>query len=220
MSLKILLVGINARYTHSNLAIRYLRNAIHDLNYEVEIAEYSINQHLLDILQNIYFRKPDVIGFSVYIWNSELLKHLLPEIKKILPECKLILGGPEVSYNHEEWISAFSTVDNIITGHGEAGFRFMAENNFLWNDKIISKPNPLFSEIPFPFFEADFLELEHKYIYYESSRGCSFRCSYCLSSRSDQKLEFRSIEQVKTELNWLLQKKNEDHQIRGSHLQH
>ncbi|MCF7867168.1 MAG: DUF4080 domain-containing protein [Candidatus Cloacimonetes bacterium] len=206
MKTKILLIGINARYTHSNLAIRYLRNSIQNLNFETQIVEYSINQNSLDILQDIYFRKPDIIAFSVYIWNSELIKILLPEIKKILAECKLILGGPEVSFNSQEWLKNFPQIDYIITGYGEAGFRFLAENDFESDQKIISKLNQHFNQIPFPYLEEDFPEMEHKYIYYESSRGCSFKCSYCLSSRSDQKLEFRSLEQVKTELNWLLER--------------
>ncbi len=206
MKIKILLIGINARYTHSNLAIRYLRNSILDLDYETEIAEYSINQLRLDILQDIFFRKPNVIAFSVYIWNSELVKTLLPETRKILPNCKLILGGPEVSFNAQEWLNDFPQIDHIITGQAEAGFRWLAENMFKTNEKIISKSNPHFCKIAFPYLEADFPQLNHKYIYYESSRGCSFKCSYCLSSRNDQKLEFRDVEQAKTELNWLLDK--------------
>jgi radical SAM superfamily enzyme YgiQ (UPF0313 family) len=206
MSLKILLVGINARYTHSNLAIRYLRNALPPKNYEVDIAEFSINQNPLDILQDIYSRKPDVICLSVYIWNSDLIKKMLPDLKNIFPKSRLILGGPEVSYNPQIWIDNYPQIDQIIKGHGEAGLSFLAESNFTWQDKIIYKSNPKFSELPFPYLESDFPELEHKYIYYESSRGCSFRCSYCLSSRSDQKLEFRSIEQVKEELGWLLKR--------------
>jgi len=206
MSFKILLVSINARYTHSNLAVRYVRNSISDLNHLVEIAEFSINQNSLDILKNIYSHKPDVIGFSVYIWNTNLIKILLPEIKKFLPDCRLILGGPEVSYYPLRWIENFPEIDHIVRGHGEAGFHKLAESNFQAADKIVSILNPLFSEISFPYLETDFPELEHKYIYYESSRGCSFRCSYCLSSRSDQKLELRHVKQIKEELCWLLKK--------------
>lgn len=203
---KILLIGINARYTHSNLAIRYLRNSIQDLDFETAIAEYSINQTELDILQDIYLRKPEIIAFSVYIWNSELIRKLLPEIKKLLPNSKLILGGPQVSYNQQKWLNNFNQIDHIIAGSGEAGFIFLAKNNFKYEQKLISRSNLHFSQIPFPYLENDFPEMKHKYIYYESSRGCSFKCSYCLSSRSDQKLEFRNIEQVERELNWLLNK--------------
>ena len=204
MSRHLLLIGINARYTHSNLAIRYLREIISELNFSTNIAEYSINQPTWEIMQNIYRRQPQVIAFSVYIWNAELIRQLIPDLKKILPDCRLIVGGPEVSYNAAEWLHTLPEIDFLIKGHGEAGFRFLAENDFIWQEREIFQPNPPFSELPFPYSEADFPALEHKYIYYESSRGCSFRCSYCLSSRSDQKLEFRNLEQVKSELEWLL----------------
>jgi radical SAM superfamily enzyme YgiQ (UPF0313 family) len=206
MKTKILLIGINARFTHSNPAIRYIRNAVSDMDYDVLIKEYSINQSSLEILQSIYAQIPDIIAISVYIWNSDLVKKLLPDIKKILTHSKLILGGPEVNYVAQNWITAFPEIDCIISGYGESAFRRLAEDKFKTKKKIISQPNPPFRDIPFPYVDDDFPILNKKYIYYESSRGCSFRCSYCLSSRMDQKLEFRDIEQVKRELNWLLEK--------------
>ena len=99
---KILLLGINARFTHSNLAIRYLRNYISDLPFKIVLKEVTIKYSLLEILAIIHEEKPEIIGISVYIWNSDIVKKLLPEIKKILPESQLILGGPEVSYNPEQ----------------------------------------------------------------------------------------------------------------------
>jgi len=201
---KLLLVGINARFTHSNLALRYLRNSITELDIQPEIVEFSINQNLLDILEQINSKEPEVIAFSVYIWNTEIIKDLLLEISKILPNSKVVLGGPEVSYNPEEWFENFPVIHYIITGSGEAGFKFLLENNLKVPEKIISKKNPHFSQIAFPYLAADFPQIKDKYIYYESSRGCSFKCSYCLSSRADQALEIREIETVKKELKFLI----------------
>ncbi len=204
---KLVLAGINARFTHSNLALYYLRNYIKDLRYEVCLLEFSINQYGLDILRHLFENKPDIIAFSVYIWNSAIIKSLIPEIKKILPECKIILGGPEVSYNAPNWLTGFPEIDFIVCGTGEAGFYYVLEHEFRLSDKIISIRNPSFSKIPFPYSERDFPELNKKYIYYESSRGCPYKCSYCLSSRNDQQLEFRDIEMVKKELLYLIEKK-------------
>ena len=201
---KLLLVGINARYTHLNLAIRYLRNHINDLEYKTEIIEFSINQNILEILEQIAYNKPEILAFSVYIWNTDLVRILLPEIKNILPDSKIIMGGPEVSYNPKEWLKEFPEIDFIICGAGETGFRYLLENNLAISNAIIRRKNPHFSEIPFPYLPSDFPEIKNKYIYYESSRGCSFKCSYCLSSRSDQALEFRDIENVKKELAFLI----------------
>ncbi|MDA3812892.1 MAG: DUF4080 domain-containing protein, partial [Candidatus Cloacimonetes bacterium] len=201
---KLLLVGINARYTHSNLALRYLRNFVDDLEHKTEILEFSINQDMLAILEQITRVRPEFIALSVYIWNTDIIYSLLPEIKKILPDSKIILGGPEVSYNPEEWLSKFSEIDYIVCGAGEAGLRYLLENGLQIGNQIIRKKNPHFSEIPFAYLPSDFPEIKNKYIYYESSRGCSFKCSYCLSSRSDQTLEFRDLENVRKELAFII----------------
>ena len=204
---KLLFVGINARYTHSNLALRYLRNSVDDLKYITEILEFSINQDMLGILEQIALKQPDILAFSVYIWNTEITRQLLPEIKKILPDVEIVLGGPEVSYNPENWLSKFPLIDFIICGAGEASIKYLLENELNVQNPIILKKNPHFSEIPFPYLQSDFPEIKDKYIYYESSRGCSFKCSYCLSSRSDQALEFRELNVVKKELKFLIEQK-------------
>ncbi len=203
----ILLVGINARYTHSNLAIRYLRNYVSDLSYQITLEEFTINQLLLDILSKIFKLEPEIIALSVYIWNTEIIRKLLPEVHKLLPECKIILGGPEVSYNPQHWLEEFPFLNFIICGAGEAGFRYLIEKKLLVKEQIIKIQNPAFNEIKFPYTDDDFPGLKNKYIYYEASRGCPFKCSYCLSSRSDQKLELREFNKVKEELEFLLNKK-------------
>ena len=125
---RLLLIGINARYTHNNLAVRYLRNNSLDLPYEIIIKEFSINQNLLEILAEIEEVNPFAIAVSVYIWNTELMKIILSELKKVLPSVKIILGGPEVSYNPENWLEKFPEIDFIIINSGEAGFRYLLEN--------------------------------------------------------------------------------------------
>ena len=204
---KILLVGINARFTHSNLAIRYLRNSVLDLHYRIDIKEFSINQKTAEVLSEIYNSKPDIAALSVYTWNSVIIKKLLRDIKKVLPDINIILGGPEVSFDAEQWLEEFPAVDHIISGYGETGFRYLLEKDLKVPQKIIKIKNENFSKIKFPYLDADFPGLENKYIYYESSRGCPFRCIYCISSRIDQALEFRDLETVKKELLWLLEKK-------------
>lgn len=204
---KLLFVGINARYTHSNLALRYLRNSVDDLKYKTEILEFSINQDMLDILEQIALKQPDILAFSVYIWNTEITRQLLPEIKKILPDAEIVFGGPEVSYNPKDWLEKFPEIDFIICGAGEAGLKYLLENELTVQNPIIRKKNPHFSKIPFPYLQSDFPEIKDKYLYYESSRGCSFKCSYCLSSRSDQSLQFRDLETVKQELRFLIEQK-------------
>lgn len=201
---KVLLLAINARYTHSNLAVRYLRNFTCDLDYKIKIKELSINQPFWKILDTIYNEDPDVVAISVYIWNSKIVKSILTEIKKILKNVKIVLGGPEVSYNPNSWLESFSAIDYIVSGAGEAAFRYLLKNNLNLTEQIIRRANPKLNQIPFPYINKDLNELEHKYIYYEASRGCAFKCSYCISSRFEQKLELRSFEKVKTELNFLI----------------
>ncbi len=201
---KVLLLGINCRYTHTNLALRYQRSAILHHNFQVELLELTINNSLREILEEIWQAKPDWLAISVYIWNGEIIGKLLRDLKKILPNIKIVLGGPEVSYNWEKWINNFPEIDHIICGNGESVLLDLLKRKI--SDKIITAKPIKFSDIDFPYIEQDFPAIKDKYIYYESSRGCPFRCSYCLSSRSDQRLDFRPIEKVIRELNWLLEK--------------
>jgi len=204
--MKIFLIAINARFTHSNLALRYLRSYTNKTNYPTTLIEFTINQNIDEILEELVNIKPDVLCFSAYIWNSVFLKKILSVIGKILPNTKIVLGGPEVSYNADLWIKKHDSIDYIISGAGEAGWHYLLDKAFQVSEKIIAKTNYLFSEIPFPYLEDEFPDLNQKYIYYESSRGCPFKCSYCLSSRLDQGLDYRDLELVKQELNWLISK--------------
>lgn len=213
--MKVLLIGINARYTHSNPAILYLRNEIVSTGHTAEIAEFSINDESLKVLERISLGKPDVVMISVYIWNSLFTARFLGDIKKICPQVKLFLGGPEAGYNSDYWLKNFPCIDGIIQGAGEHAVSVLASSGFnvsaIKNEmdlsadgKIIRIKNKPFSEIPAPYIENDFAELAHRHLYYESSRGCPFACSYCLSSREDQNAEYKSAGQTIEELSFIL----------------
>jgi len=218
--MKVFLGAINARYTHTNLAIHYLRNEI-EPRHETVLCEFNINQDRIDILEEIVAIAPDVVMLSVYIWNSRIVKALIPDIRKLLPDARIILGGPEVSYNTQEWLDRFSQIDFIVCGSGEDAVKILSENDFKVSS-ILRKGGPReivfsneslnsflgetrdFSQIGFPYREEDFAQFAHRYIYYESSRGCPFSCAYCISSREDQKLEYKSAAQTILELTRIL----------------
>ncbi len=199
---RILLAGINARYTHSNPALYYLRNSIPAGKHDVSIVEYTISERPERVAGDIIARRPDILALSVYIWNAEIVKRIIKVIKVSLPEAKIVLGGPEVSYSAGDWLSAFSEIDCIITGGGEHAFRELLLAKDFPSGRKIAGRNPHFGEIPFPYNESDMERLKGRYIYYESSRGCPFRCSYCLSSVYKGSVEYRGIEQVKNELSF------------------
>lgn len=222
---KFLLVAINSKYIHSNLAV-YCLKAATAYSDKVYIREFTINNQLEDILKNIYLEKPDVIGISCYIWNINCVKELLPELNKLLPGVKIWLGGPEVSYNTEEYAGRYENVAGVIKGEGEAVFKELMDCYMegrekdipsipgittVSDGKIIDNPCTLvydMSDSVMPYYAAGYKEddYKNKIIYYESSRGCPFSCSYCLSS-VDKHLRFRNTELVLTDLKVFLDNK-------------
>jgi radical SAM superfamily enzyme YgiQ (UPF0313 family) len=200
---KICLVALNARYTHSNLALLYLREALGDLPCQTVLKAYTISQNILEILRDLHAQRPDYLAFSVYIWNSENIRLLLPEIKKIMPKVTIILGGPEVSYTPDQWLKDFPQIDYIIQGAGETSLHNLLAQPENYPRQIICEPAPPLDQLPFPYREKDFEELSDHYIYYESSRGCPFNCSYCLSSRMDMRPDYRSVDKVCAELDMI-----------------
>ncbi len=228
--MKILLIGINAKYIHSNPAIYSLRACAGEYKKDIEIAEYTINQQAEDIRRDIYLRKPDVIALSCYIWNWSVISKLLPDLAKLLPGVPIWLGGPEVSYRAEEVVTEFLQVTGIMVGEGEYTFHKLAElycernsdKDLANKDKelhnipgIVTRdfntgaPEVLdLADIPFWYEDDNLLEEEFKnrIVYYETSRGCPFRCSYCLSS-IDKSVRFRPMDIVKKELNFFLKHK-------------
>jgi hypothetical protein len=201
MKRKITLTAINSRYSHLNPVPYYLREVLKGFNFDVEILQFNINLNSIDILSEIIETNPDVVGFSVYIWNSEITKNIVKDLKKILPNSIVIAGGPEAAYN-KEWESF---ADYIVKGQGEGAIACLAENNFSLNLKILENKSCNFTNIKFPYNKDDLFAFENKYVYYEATRGCPYRCSYCISSREDQTLEFRDLKLVFNELDFFLQ---------------
>lgn len=215
MRQKILFFAVNSRFSHSCLSLFYLRSIIRDLDFSTQIQEYSINDRIEDLIFSIYQLKPDVLVLSVYIWNKSFILQLSRDLKKILPDLIIVGGGPDLSYL-DDYTSDLNEFDFIIRGPGERVFYELASANFdkklICSDYkhssdqplIIEKQNYQFSDIPFPYEDSDIDNFKHKYLYYESSRSCPFQCSYCLSSRNDQKLEYKELSKVKEELSRLI----------------
>ena len=223
--MKILLAAVNAKYIHSNLAVYSLKAYAEDP--AVEIGEYTINQQKDDILMDIYKRKPDILCISCYIWNLDYIEEIVLEIGKLCPDMPIWLGGPEVSYDAKEVLRRLPCVKGVMKGEGEKTFKELCqiyrnecEENVdkqlksvmgitfrMGKREIIDNPwRPIMdlSEVPFVYDHME--DFEHKIIYYETSRGCPFSCSYCLSS-VDKRLRFRDIELVKKELQFFLDHK-------------
>ncbi len=219
--MKILLAAINAKYIHSNLAVYSLQAYAGQYREHVELCEYTINHRVDFILQQLYKKQPDVLMFSCYIWNFSYVCELIKEIHKLMPELPIWVGGPEVSFECKTFLEEYPMVTGIMRGEVKPTFRDLCE--FYVNRKpvevlddisgiVFRKPTgeiimtterePLsMDELPFCYENLD--EFANRIIYYESSRGCPYRCSYCLSS-VEKSLRFRSIELVQKELQFFL----------------
>lgn len=221
--MKIFLTAINAKYIHSNLAVYSLRAYAKDYQDQIVIGEYTINNRVDYILEQIYKAKPDVLCFSCYIWNMDYVEELITEYHKLCPEVPIWVGGPEVSYEVETFLAEHPQVTGVMIGEGERTFKQLCRyyvnrtgsleeiRGIAFRDqdsgKTIFTPvqEPMnMSDIPFCYDHIE--NFENRIIYYESSRGCPFNCSYCLSS-IDKKLRFRDIELVKKELAFFIEKK-------------
>ena len=213
--MKILLTAINAKYIHSNPAVYSLAAyANHNLTTEekekcqIEIAEYTINHRPEAIIADIYKKKPDVLAFSCYIWNWEYVQEVMAEVHKILPKVPVFLGGPEVSFTSEEILKQYPFLSGIMIGEGEETFlelcrAYIEDRDVNLVSGISGHPRGLVNINDIPFFYDDMAAFEHRIVYYESSRGCPYRCSYCLSS-IDKTVRLRDLELVKKELQFFL----------------
>ena len=215
--MQFLLTALNAKYIHSNPGLYSLRRFTKENAVHVRIAEYTINNRTEEILADLYRRKPDVIGFSCYIWNWDMMQELFTELSKLLPGLPIWLGGPEVSYDAEKILERYPMITGIMVGEGEETFSEVLDYyvNGKKNGKKLSdiaglvlpegrtaERRPLsLTEIPFLYDGTD--DFKNRIIYYESQRGCPFRCSYCLSS-IDKTVRFRDIDVVKKELQYFL----------------
>lgn len=208
--MKVLLVALNAKYIHSNPALYSLLAYAGKYKEHIELAEYTINQSLEEIMGDIYKRKPDVLAFSCYIWNIFSVLSLTKEMKKILPEIDIWLGGPEVSYDSGQILCAHKEITGIMEGEGEETFLELMEHYVegerpfpsirglaLREGKTGERPLTDLDGLPFLYNRLE--DFQNKIIYYESSRGCPFRCSYCLSS-IDKTVRLRRLDIVKKEL--------------------
>ena len=223
--MKILLAACNAKYIHSNLAVYNLKSCSGEYSSRVVVKEYTINQIRDDILKDIYLEQPDVVCFSCYIWNISFVRELVPDLKKILPQVEFWAGGPEVSYDAVEFLKKNPAFFGVMVGEGEETFHELAgyyierkpetlsgirgvafrdENK--GRDIVHTGWRELMDLSKVPFAYSNLTEFKNRIIYYESSRGCPFSCSYCLSS-IDKKLRFRDIELVKNELQFFIDNK-------------
>lgn len=222
--MKFLLAAVNAKYIHSNPAVYSLR-AYAGKEYEehIEIAEYTINHQMENILADIYARRPDVIAFSCYIWNWRMIAELTEELHKVMPGLPIWLGGPEVSFDAEKILQEYPMITGIMVGEGEQTFLELLQyyKNGTFSTELSAITGIVYREgaeiiatdvreltdisaLPFLYEELD--TFQNRIIYYESSRGCPFRCSYCLSS-IDKKVRLRDEETVKKELQFFLDHK-------------
>lgn len=216
--MQFLLTAVNAKYIHSNPAVYSLRAyAGEKLQPYIAVAEYTINQRMEEILGDLYKRRPDAIGFSCYIWNYPLIQELLRELPKVLPDTDLWLGGPEVSFESRKILEDFPMVKGIMAGEGEETFKELLSFYVEGKDSFKEIPGLVLreGECParevtdlnaIPFLYDDLQSFQNRIIYYETSRGCPFRCSYCLSS-IEKKVRLRNLELVKKELQFFLDKK-------------
>ena len=227
--MRFLLAAVNAKYIHSNPAVYSLRAFAkeHVPGADVEIGEYTINHQMEHILQDIFRRKPDFVGFSCYIWNISHVLDLVRDLHKVLPDCAIWLGGPEVSYDAVQVLEREPEIAGIMRGEGEQTFAKLVEAygnagkslaqvelseiaGITYRDEKgeihENMSQKLLSMDDVPFYYGDMAGFENRIVYYESSRGCPFSCSYCLSS-IDKTVRFRSLEKVKRELDFFLENK-------------
>ena len=220
--MKILLAACNAKYIHSNLAVYDLQAYASEYADHIVLKEYTINQLKDDIMRDIYLEHPDVVCVSCYIWNLSFVKELMADLTKILPDVDFWAGGPEVSYDAEKFLTENSEFKGVMVGEGEETFKELAgyyvEKNpqnlkdmtgicYRDGDQIIHNGwRQIMDLSSIPFIYKDLSDFKNRIIYYESSRGCPFSCSYCLSS-IDKKLRFRDTETVKKELQFFIDNK-------------
>ncbi|WP_230397695.1 B12-binding domain-containing radical SAM protein [Novisyntrophococcus fermenticellae] len=227
---RILLAAVNAKYIHSNLAVYSLRAYARKQGILTDLAEYTINQPQDEIMKDIFRYRPDVLCFSCYIWNISFVRELIYDLSKVLPETEIWVGGPEVSYDAGKVLEENPAIHGVMRGEGEKTFAELADwilrkegsseeyrrngireiRGITYRDeqgliqKNLDREIMELSEVPFPY--EDLSAFDYRIIYYESSRGCPFSCSYCLSS-VDKCLRFRDTELVKQELQFFIDRK-------------
>ncbi|MGE7917654.1 B12-binding domain-containing radical SAM protein [Viridibacillus sp. NPDC093762] len=218
--MNIVLATLNAKYIHTNIALRYLKSFAKP-EFDPIISEYTIKDPSFNIVSDIYQKKPDIVGFSCYIWNIEETIRVIRMLKKVSPNTKIILGGPEVSYDVHDWLRRLNDVDYIIMGEGEYSFKqllFHLNGDlpleevpgicYLKDGKVIIHPQPKkvdLREMPSPYrFEEDIPEIPKRISYIETSRGCPFSCQFCLSS-IEVGVRYFNREKIKEDIRYLME---------------
>ena len=220
--MNVVLSTLNSKFIHSSLALRYLKAYGEAHGQAYDIVEYTINMPVLHILSDITEHDIDILGFACYIWNIEMTLHVVDMVKAVRPDIKIVLGGPEVSFTADELLTRCPNIDYIVQGEGEEAFHALVTALQLGNDgldpvipgvrgrrdgSILGSLEAVevsdLSSIPFPYTEEDMEDLEHKIIYYESSRGCPFSCQYCLSGNKNT-VRFFPQERTLEELQWFI----------------
>lgn len=220
--MNVVLSTLNSKFIHSSLALRYLKAYGEAHGQAYDIVEYTINMPVLHILSDITEHDIDILGFACYIWNIEMTLHVVDMVKAVRPDIKIVLGGPEVSFTADELLERCPNIDYIVQGEGEEAFHALVTALQLGNDgldpvipgvrgrrdgSILGSVEAVevrdLASIPFPYTEADMEDLEHKIIYYESSRGCPFSCQYCLSGNKNT-VRFFPQERTLKELQWFI----------------
>lgn len=217
--MNVVLATLNAKYIHTSLALRYLK-AYSESEFDIEIAEYTIKDPAMTIVSDLFRRKPDVVGFSCYIWNIEETITVIDMLRKVLPDVKIVLGGPEVSYDTEYWMNRLQSVDFIVMGEGEETFRDLLREvsgsgkyHFVFglayrkNGEVIlnpGRPKLELTTIPSPYrMKEDLPSLPNRIVYFETSRGCPFSCQFCLSS-IEVGVRYFDMDKVKADILYLI----------------
>ena len=217
--MKVVLAALNAKYIHTNLAIRYLK-AYSQHAFDIELAEYTIKDPALNVVSDLFGRKPGVIGFSCYIWNIEETIAIVRMLRKVMPEVKIVLGGPEVSYDTKYWMERVPEADFIVMGEGEGTFHHLLTElattqkyHYVYglayrkgHEIVLMPPRPKMEldTIPSPHrFREDLADLDKRVVYFETSRGCPFSCQFCLSS-IESGVRYFNLERVKEDLLYLV----------------
>lgn len=217
--MNVVLATLNAKYIHTSLALRVLKAYCRD-EFDIELAEYTIKDPAMTIASDLYRRKPDVIGFSCYIWNIEETIVVIDMLRKVMPDVKIVLGGPEVSYDTEYWMNRLPAVDFIVMGEGEetlrdllrelAGdrkFHFVFGLAYRKNGETVlnpGRPKLDLNALPSPYrFKEDLPSLGNRVVYFETSRGCPFSCQFCLSS-IEVGVRYFDMDRVKSDLLYLI----------------
>lgn len=188
--MKTILTALNAKYVHSSLALRYLKTA--NPSYDIEILEFTINDRLLSVYEKLLQAKADYYCFSCYLWNIEQTLKIAQLLKTAMPQCKIVLGGPEVSYTAQHLLRLHPYINHIIQGEGEAALGTLLSGQAV---EGMQPPTDL-STLPLPYTPEDLKALQGKIIYFETSRGCPYQCTYCLSSR-ETSIRYFPMEYVK-----------------------